>query len=88
MAKLLVLGELALVARQHFERLEPHERRRLVTLLRTGRGRTGNLSDEQRDELASLIDKIDPRLFIGTAMQKLSPVPLPRRVVRGPRRRK
>jgi hypothetical protein len=83
--KLLAIAEVMLLAREHVTRLEPRERRRLVELVRTGRGRRRNLTPEQRAELARLIDKVEPRLFIGEAADRLSPVPLPRRVVRGRR---
>ncbi|MHB8657142.1 MAG: hypothetical protein ACYC91_04185 [Solirubrobacteraceae bacterium] len=85
--RLLALGEVLLLAREHLERLEPHERRRLVALIRAGRGRPRNLSVRDREELQSLIAKADPRLFAGLAAQKLSPVPIPDRFVRGPGKR-
>ncbi len=87
MMKLLAIGEIVLLAREHIEKLEPHERRRLVELVRRGRGRTRNLNKGERIELAALIDKADPRLFAGLVADKLSPVRLPRRFVRGPRKR-
>jgi hypothetical protein len=81
--KLLAAGEIVLLARRHVTRLEPHERRRLLALLRQGRGRARNLSPPERAELARLIAKADPRLFAGTVLDRLSPVPLPKRLVRG-----
>ncbi len=86
-AKLLVIGELALLAQEHVGRLEPAERRRVIQLMRRARGRPSKLSRRDRAELAALVAKANPRLFVGTAADKLSPVRLPRRVVRGPRRR-
>ena len=83
LVKLLFLAELGLVARDHFGRLEPDERRRLVALVRQGRGRNQNLSVEERDELAGLVAKVEPRRFAGLAIDRLSPVPLPRRLVYG-----
>lgn len=77
--RLLVLGEVVMLAREHFEKLTPRERRRLVVLLRNGRGRPANLSDRDRAELAELIAKADPRGFAGAAAGLVSPVPLPRR---------
>jgi hypothetical protein len=85
--KLLAIGEIALLARTHLARLDPAERRRLIELLRAGRGRASRLSADERDELQRLIAKTEPRLFAGLAADRLSPFPLPRRVVRGPRRR-
>ena len=85
--KLLAIGEIALLARDHVTKLEPPERRRLVELVRTGRGRSRNLSPAEREELAGLVAKAEPRLFVGLSADKLSPIPLPRRIVEGPRRR-
>jgi hypothetical protein len=85
--KVLAIGEIALLARSHIQKLEPDERRRLVELLRAGRGRPGNLSGAERDELSRLVAKAEPRLFAGSVADKLSPVPLPGRLVRGRSRR-
>jgi hypothetical protein len=85
--KLLAVAEIALLARDHLARLEPPERWRLLELVRKGRGRRGNLSESERDELARLVAKAEPRLFVGLSADKLSPVPLPRRFVHGKRRR-
>jgi hypothetical protein len=81
--RLLAIGEVMLLARDHLGKLEPDERRRLVELLRRGRGRPHNLSARDRDELVALIGKAEPRLFAGVAAEKLSPVRLPKRFVRG-----
>jgi hypothetical protein len=86
--KLLAIAEIALLARSHVSRLDAGERRRLFSLLLTGRGRGRNLSPAERDELARLVSKAEPRLFAGLAADRLSPVPLPRRVVRGPKRKR
>jgi hypothetical protein len=83
--KLLAIGEIVLLARQHVDKLEPHERRRVIELLRLGGGRPSRLSNAQRRELSALVEKAEPRLFAGAAADKLSPVPLPRRLVRGKR---
>jgi hypothetical protein len=87
MLKLLAIGEIALLARNHLARLSPAERRRLIELLRQGRGRSRNLSDDERAELSELVAKAEPRRFAGLAADRLSPVPLPRRITHGPRRR-
>jgi hypothetical protein len=81
--RLLALGEIAVLAKQHLDRLEPHERRRLIELARAGRGRPGTLSRRQREELRQLVAKIDPKAFVGEAAERFSPVPLPRRRRRG-----
>ena len=84
--RLLAIGEIALLARTHSPRLDPGERRRFVELLRKGRGRSTNLSESERTEFSELVAKVEPRLFAGLVADKLSPVPLPRRVVRGRQR--
>jgi hypothetical protein len=85
--KLLAAGEMMLLARQHMIRLEPAERRRLMVLVRQGRGRARNLTPDQRDELARLVAKAEPRVFLAEAVDRFSPVPIPQRLVRGRRRR-
>jgi hypothetical protein len=84
-AKVLAVAEIALLARQHLVQLEPQERRRVLVLMRRARGRPGHLSAGERAELAFLVSKANPRLFLGLMANKLSPVPLPQRVVRGRR---
>ncbi len=84
--KLLAIGEIALLARSHISKLDPDERRRLVHLVRTGRGGKRRLSEPEREELATLLAKAQPRQFVGLAADKLSPVPLPKRLTLGPRR--
>jgi hypothetical protein len=83
MFKILAIGEIALLAREHVSRLEPAERRRLVELVRKGRGRSTNLQPAEREELTALVAKAEPRRFAGLAADKLSPVPLPRRLING-----
>ena len=84
--KLLSVGEIALLARTHVQKLSPAERRRFVELMRKGHGRPSTLSGDERDELTRLVAKAEPRLFAGQAVDRLSPVPLPRRLREGRRR--
>ncbi len=83
--KLLAAAELALLTRDHVQRLTPLERRRLITLVRVGRGRRTRLTGEERGELEHLLGKLEPRLLMGHAIDRLSPMPLPRRLVYGPK---
>jgi hypothetical protein len=85
--RLLALAEIALVAHDHVARLEPQDRRRILELVRIGRGRPQRLSEAQRLELRALLEKAEPRLFVGEVADKLSPVKLPGRIVRGPKKR-
>jgi hypothetical protein len=85
-ARLIAAAQIIMLARRHWHRLEPAERRRVISLVGQTHGRPRNLSSSERLELARLIAKADPRLFVGVAAQRFSPVPLPGRVVRGRRR--
>jgi hypothetical protein len=85
--KLITIAEIGLMARDHMLRLTPSERRRLVGLIRATKGRPGRLGPGERDELAELVAKLEPRLLAGEAVGKLSPVWLPERMLRGTRKR-
>jgi hypothetical protein len=75
-----------LLAWRHLARLERPERVRLITLLARSRARAGRLTGAERRELAALLARLQPRLFFGTALRRLSPVPVPKRVLYGPRK--
>jgi hypothetical protein len=81
--KLLAAAEVAVLARDHVQRLTPAERRRVLTLVRIGRGRPSHLTQADREELSALVAKAEPRLLAGEAVDALSPFPLPRRLVYG-----
>ena len=87
MLKLLAIAEIALLTHDHVTKLDPRERRRLFELVRKSRGRHKALPEDERAELAALVAKAEPRLFAGMTADKLSPVPLPRRLVHGKERR-
>lgn len=73
-ARLIIIAEVAILAGEHVGRLEPSERRRVVTLLRRGRLRPGNLTQREREELATLVAKIEPKLFAKSVAKKFSPL--------------
>jgi hypothetical protein len=56
---LVAAAEVALITRRHWRRLEPHERRRLLTLLRKSRLRPSRLSRTERREVTELLDKLN-----------------------------
>jgi hypothetical protein len=74
LARLVIVAELAILAKAHFDRLKPAERRRLLILLRDARGVPKNLSDRDRREFEKLVAKLDPKMFANTAVDKFSPV--------------
>ncbi len=76
--RLLLIAELAVIARRHMLALTPRQRRRLLELMRRGKGMT----PRQRDELRDLVAKLEPRAFAGSAADRLSPLPLPRRLTK------
>ncbi|MGA9856422.1 MAG: hypothetical protein WBQ18_01095 [Solirubrobacteraceae bacterium] len=82
--RLLAASEVALLARDHLRRLTPEERRRLATLVRVGRGRRSRLTEDERQEMQQLLVKLEARRLTGEAFHRLSPVPLPRRLLFGP----
>lgn len=85
--KLVSIAEVGMLAREHLRRLTPDERRRLFHLVRLARGRPSRLTRSERDELAALVAKLEPGLLAGAAVDKLSPIPLPRRLRGGSRAR-
>jgi hypothetical protein len=80
---LLSAAEVAMLAKGHLAKLDGAERRRLLELVVRARGRRGTLSEAERDELSSLVAKLEPRAFAGSAAEKLSPLPVPERVLYG-----
>ncbi len=86
MLKLLALAEVAFLAHRHATRLDPNERRRLYELVKIG-GKTHHFSRAELNELSALLAKTEPRLFVGEAADRLSPIPLPKVLVRGRRKR-
>jgi hypothetical protein len=83
---LLLTAEVALMAKGHFAKLNGAQRRRLVALVRQARGRPSSLGEAERQELGALLATLEPRLFIGSAVKQLSPLPMPKRLLYGPRR--
>ncbi len=73
-ARLIILAEVMMLAGEHVGRLSPRERRRVLELLRRGRGRPSNLSQRERAELATLVAKAEPKLFARSVARKFSPI--------------
>jgi hypothetical protein len=81
---LLLAAEVALMARRHSAKLNSAQRRRLLALVRQAKGRPSSLGEAERQELGALLASLEPRLFIGSAVRRLSPVPMPKRLLYGP----
>ena|SRR5437868_13137717 len=79
LVRLLAAAELVALARRHYVKLGPRERRRFLELLTRARGRPSRLSKKERIELASLVAKAEPRLFAELVVEKLVGVKLPPR---------
>jgi hypothetical protein len=74
-----VLLELAVLAREHWDRLTPGERAHLAALVRKSRARPGNLTPGERRDVRRLAAKLDlPALGRNLA-------PMARRLRLGPR---
>lgn len=82
---LLSAAEVAKLAKRHLTKLQPAERRRLLGLMSKARGGSGALNEAERGELAALVAKLEPRAFVGSAADHFSPVPVPKRLLYGPR---
>ena len=74
--KLLAVAQVAMMARQHLQALDPQERRRLGELVRRGH----RLDHAERAELSTLAVKLEPQAFALAAVDMLSSVPLPGRL--------
>jgi hypothetical protein len=84
-ARLLLVAEVAILAQRHLSKLDGSQRRRLVTLLVRARGRPRSLTAAERRELGYLLVRLEPRLLLGTAVRRVSPVPVPKRLLYGRR---
>src|SRR5688500_10892485 len=64
-AWLLAAAEVVLAVRDHIAgRLSEKERRRMVEIVRSSKGRPSNLSDRERKELRSLLGQVEPRELV------------------------
>lgn len=66
-AWLLAAAEVVVAVRDHVAgRLDEKERKRMVEIVRSSKGRPSNLSDRERRELQSLLAKVEPRELLKT----------------------
>ena len=76
-AYVIVLAELAVLLKHHWERLDEKERKRLPELVRKSKGRPSNLSLREKREMRRMVDKIGPRELVVGAADRVSPVGVP-----------
>lgn len=81
--RIIAAAEVAMLAKDHLTRLDHTQRNRLLALVRKARGRPSALSEDEREELASLVALLEPRRLLADAADKVSPVPLPERLLHG-----
>ena len=67
--KLIALAQIAMLARQHYQRPNADERQRLLALVRHPR----DMTPTDRDELKGLVTKMEPGAFAGSAARHASP---------------
>jgi hypothetical protein len=66
-AWLLAAGEVVLAVKNHITgRLTEKERKRMVEIVRSSKGRPSNLSNRERKELQALLAKVEPRELVKT----------------------
>jgi len=69
-AWLLAAAEVLVAVRNHLsDRLSERDRRRLVEIVRTSKGRPSNLDDRERRELRELLSKVEPAELAKTVAQ-------------------
>ena len=76
-ARVIALGEIALTAKRHLDRLEPGEGTELRGLLVKSRARPRNLTKGERSRLLELVKKLEPAAFARNAAS--TAIPLRRR---------
>ena len=77
----LMVFELAVTLRRHWQRLEPGDRNRLAELVRKSQGRPNRLTAEERADMRRLVAKLEPGQIARSV------VPMGRRAMKGRRRR-
>ena len=78
----LMVLELAVTLRRHWQRLDPVDRMRLAELVRKSQGRPNRLTAAERADVRRLVAKLEP----GEIARSVAP--LGRRAMRGRRRRR
>ncbi len=75
--RLLMAAEVLVIGKHHFDRITPAERGQVIRLVAKAKGRPKNLSEQEQIELTAIVEKLEPRLFLAEATDKISPVGVP-----------
>jgi hypothetical protein len=73
-ARALIVGQLALLLKEHLEKLTSSERTELRQLLTKSKGRRSNLTEKERSRLMELVRKVEPGAFAKNAATKATPL--------------
>lgn len=65
--RIMLVAEVALIAKRHLDKLGPGEVGELRELLVKSRGRPGNLSPRERTRIRVLVTKLEPGAFAKSA---------------------
>ncbi|MCB0874625.1 MAG: hypothetical protein R2718_11565 [Solirubrobacterales bacterium] len=71
--RVMIIAELALIAKRHLENLDPGEAGELRQLLVKSKGRPGNLTARERSRVKELVSKLEPGAFAKSAAQTSTP---------------
>jgi hypothetical protein len=72
-AWLLAAAEALVAVRNHLnDRLDERDRRRLVEIVKTSKGRPSNLDGRERKELQRIFEKVEPRELVKTVAARAS----------------
>ncbi|MBA2523661.1 MAG: hypothetical protein H0V25_10090 [Solirubrobacterales bacterium] len=73
-ARALAVGEIALTAKRHLDRLEQGEAPELGRLIAKSKGRPGNLTKTERSRVLELVRKLEPAAFARNAAKSALPL--------------
>jgi hypothetical protein len=65
--RIIIVAEVALIAKRHLDKLGPGEAGELRGLLVKSKGRPGNLSSRERNRIKELVTKLEPGAFAKSA---------------------
>lgn len=66
--RVMVVAELALIAKRHLDKLGPGEAGELRALLVKSKGKPGNLTARERSRIKELVSKLEPGAFAKSAV--------------------